>query len=197
MTKSITHLFAIFAFVMLTACNGGGSGEESSLFGTDITGADFATDFNLVDHNGQPRQLADYQGKIVALFFGFTHCPDICPTTMADLASAMQLMGNQSNKVQVLFVTVDPERDTQEVLAKFVPSFDHRFVGLTGTPAQIDETAKTFKIFYAKQQEAGQSGYSFDHSAGVYVFDQQGKVRIYLKYGQKPVEIAHDLSRLL
>lgn len=201
MPKSIAYflsvLLSVLAITVLTACGSANNDEESSLFGTDITGADFATDFKLTDHTGQPRQLADYQGKIVTLFFGFTHCPDICPTTMADLAAAMKLMGNQSDKVQVLFVTVDPERDTQEVLAKFVPSFDNRFVGLTGTPQQIDETAKTFKIFYAKQQEAGQSGYSFDHSAGVYVFDQQGKIRIYLKYGQKPVEIAHDLSRLL
>lgn len=197
MFKSISYFLSVLAIILLTACGSANNEEESSLFGTDITGADFATDFNLTDHNGQPRQLSDYQGKIVALFFGFTHCPDICPTTMADLASAMKLMGNQSDKVQVLFVTVDPERDTQEVLAKFVPSFDKRFVGLTGTPEQIDQTAKTFKIFYSKQQEVGQSGYSFDHSAGVYVFDQQGKIRIYLKYGQKPVEIAHDLSRLL
>lgn len=197
MRKPIAYLISILSIVVLTACSVGNNEQESSLFGTDITGADFATDFNLVDHTGQPRQLADYQGKIVALFFGFTHCPDICPTTMADLASAMKLMGAQSDKVQVLFVTVDPERDTEEVLAKFVPSFDSRFIGLTGTPEAIDQAAKTFKIFYAKQQEEGQSGYSFDHSAGVYVFDQQGKIRIYLKHGQKPVEIAHDLSRLL
>jgi len=195
----VTRYFAYFLtalmVVLLSACSP--SNEESTLFGTDIAGADFATGFKLTDHHGEVRQLSDYQGKVVALFFGFTHCPDICPTTMADLAAAMKLMGGNSDEVQVLFVTVDPERDTPEVLAQFVPSFDSRFVGLTGTVEEIDQVAKAFKIFYARQQEPGQTGYSFDHSAGVYVYDKQGKIRIYLKYGQKPVEIAHDLSRLL
>lgn len=195
MPRSLLNLFALLA-LLLAACDVSDK-EQTPLFGTDITGADFATDFKLTDHHGEEKQLADYKGKVVTLFFGFTHCPDICPTTMADLAAAMKILGNQSDHVQVLFVTVDPERDTQEILAKFVPSFDSRFIGLTGTQEQIDETAKTFKIFYAKQQEEGQSGYSFDHSAGVYVFDQQGKIRVYMKYGQKPEEIAHDLSSLL
>lgn len=195
MTRYFTYFLIAMVAVLLSACSP--STEEPSLFGTDITGADFATDFKLTDHHGETRQLSDYQGKVVALFFGFTHCPDICPTTMADLAAAMKLMGKNSNHVQVLFVTVDPERDTQAVLSEFVPSFDSRFVGLTGTTEEIERTAQTFKIFYAKQQEPGQSGYSFDHSAGVYVYDKKGKIRIYLKYGQKPQEIAHDLSRLL
>lgn len=195
MTRYFTYFLTAIVAVLLSACSP--STEEPSLFGTDITGADFATDFKLTDHHGETRQLSDYQGKVVALFFGFTHCPDICPTTMADLAAAMKLMGKNSDHVQVLFVTVDPERDTQAVLSEFVPSFDSRFVGLTGTTEEIERTAQTFKIFYAKQQEPGQSGYSFDHSAGVYVYDKKGKIRIYLKYGQKPQEIAHDLSRLL
>lgn len=195
MTRYFTYFLTAMVTVLLSACSP--STEEPSLFGTDITGADFATDFKLTDHHGETRQLSDYQGKVVALFFGFTHCPDICPTTMADLAAAMKLMGKNSDHVQVLFVTVDPERDTQAVLSEFVPSFDSRFVGLTGTTEEIERTAQTFKIFYAKQQEPGQSGYSFDHSAGVYVYDKKGKIRIYLKYGQKPQEIAHDLSRLL
>ena len=195
MTRYFAYFVTALMVILLSACNS--SSEESPLFGTDITGADFASGFKLIDHHGEVRQLSDYQGKVVALFFGFTHCPDICPTTMADLAAAMKLMGGNSDEVQVLFVTVDPERDTPEVLSQFVPSFDSRFIGLTGTAEEIDRVAKAFKIFYAKQQEPGQVGYSFDHSAGVYVYDKQGKIRIYLKYGQKPVEIAHDLSRLL
>jgi protein SCO1/2 len=191
----IFRILVVMAAIFLTACMR--DAADAPLYGTDITGADFAGDFRLTDHHGNPRQLADYQGKVVALFFGFTHCPDICPTTMADLAAAMKLLGNDSNDVQVLFVTVDPERDTPEVLARFVPSFDARFVGLTGTVEEIDEVAKTFKIYYAKQQEQGQQGYSFDHSAGVYVYDRKGKIRIYMKYGQKPDEIAHDLATLL
>lgn len=181
--------------VLLTACTP--SPESTTLFGTDITGADFADDFSLTDHHGAHRQLADYRDKVVALFFGFTHCPDICPTTMADLAAAMKLLGADSDEVQVLFVTVDPERDTPEVLAQFVPSFDSRFVGLTGTVEEIDRAARIFRIFYARQQEPGQQSYSFDHSAGVYVYDKQGKIRIYMKYGQKPAELAHDLRSLL
>lgn len=193
--RTLKSMLPIMLVSMLAACTP--PAEESELFGTDITGADFANDFKLTDHRGDLRQLADYRGKVVALFFGFTHCPDICPTTMADLAAAMKLLGSDSDQVQVLFVTVDPERDTSEVLAQFVPSFDDRFVGLTGTPEEIDRAAKTFKIFYARQQEPGQQGYSFDHSAGVYVYDKQGKIRIYMKYGQKPAELAHDLKSLL
>lgn len=189
------YLVASLLVLTLSACTK--QEQEESLFGTDITGADFAADFQLTDHTGQQRQLADYKGKVVALFFGFTHCPDVCPTTMADLAAAMRLMGPASDQVQVLFVTVDPERDTPEVLSRFVPHFDARFIGLTGTPEQIDATAKVFKIFYAKQETPGQSGYTLDHSAGIYVYDKTGKIRLYLKYGQKPTEIAHDLSRLL
>lgn len=178
----------------LTACQG--AQQPVTLFGTDITGADFASGFSLKDHTGKVRQLSDFKGKIVALFFGYTHCPDVCPTTMADMANALKVMGKQSDDVQVLFVTLDPARDTQEVLAKYVPAFDARFIGLYGDDAQTADTAKNFKVFYAKQADAGKSGYTIDHSAGTYVFDKNGKIRIFLKYGQKPKEIASDLATL-
>ena len=171
--------------------------EQTQFVGTDITGADFGNALKLTDHTGKPRQLSDFKGKVMVLFFGYTHCPDVCPTTMADLAHAMKLMGKRSDEVQVLFVTLDPERDTQQVLAQFVPSFDSRFLGLYGTPEQIAETAKNFKIFYAKQEQAGKSGYTIDHSAGVYAFDKNGKIRVYIKFGQKPEEIAHDLKLII
>ncbi len=190
--RAIVYIFLLGSTL---ACSP--SKQENQLFGTDITGADFANTLSLTDHTGKPRQLGDFKGKAVALFFGYTHCPDVCPTTMADLAKAMKLMGKRSDEVQVLFVTLDPERDTQEVLAKFVPSFDSRFIGLYGTLEQTAETAKNFKIFYAKQSEAGKSGYTIDHSAGVYAFDKNGKIRIYIKFGQKPNEIASDLEKLL
>lgn len=182
-------------FCSMAACSP--SKQESQLFGTDITGADFANTLSLTDHTGKPRQLSDFKGKAVALFFGYTHCPDVCPTTMADLAKAIKLMGARGDEVQVLFVTLDPERDSREVLAKFVPSFDSRFIGLYGTPEQTMETAKNFKIFYAKQSETGKSGYTIDHSAGVYAFDKNGKIRIYIKFGQKPNEIASDLEKII
>ncbi len=180
----------------LCAC-GADSKPKATLVGTDITGADFAKDFNLLDHHGEKRQLKDYLGKTVVLFFGYTHCPDVCPTTMADMANAMKLLGEEANKVQVIFITLDPERDTQEVLAKYVPSFDKRFVGLYGNAAQIAETAKTYKVFSEKQVEAGKSGYTIDHSAGSFVYDKEGKIRIYFKYGQKPNEIASDLKQIM
>lgn len=193
--RRFSRVIACLAMIAaLTACN---ASKEPALYGTDITGASFANTLSLTDHTGKPRTLEDFKGKVVVLFFGYTHCPDVCPTTMADLAKAMKLMGPKSDEVQVLFVTVDPERDTQQVLADYVPSFDPRFIGLRGTPEQLAETAKNFKIFYSKQESAGKSDYTIDHSAGTYVFDKQGHVRIYIKYGEKPQEIAHDLKTLL
>lgn len=187
----------IAALAMSLVSCGSSQQEPQVLYGTDITGADFAQKLQLTDHNGKSRTLDDYKGKVVALFFGYTHCPDVCPTTMSDLAAALKLMGDRAAEVQVLFVTVDPERDTQEILSQFVPSFNPTFVGLYGSPEQTAETAKNFKIFYEKQVDPGKSGYTIDHSAGVYAFDKQGKIRIYLKFGQKPEELAHDLGTLL
>ncbi len=166
-------------------------------FATDITGADFAQTLSLVDHTGKAVTLNDFKSKVVVLFFGYTHCPDVCPTTMSDLNVALKKMGHQSNRVQVLFVTLDPLRDTQEVLAKYVPSFNESFIGLRGDEQQTAETAKNFKIFYSQQADAGKSGYVIDHSAGLYAFDQLGKIRLYIGYGQKPDHIAHDLVTLL
>ena len=192
MMKKILWLILL----LLSAC-GADNKPETPLFGTDITGADFAKDFSLRDHDGQQRELKDYLGKTVVMFFGYTHCPDVCPTTMADMAKTMKLLGEQANQVQVIFITLDPERDTQEVLAKYVPSFDKRFVGLYGNAAQTAETAKTYKVFYEKQAVAGKSGYTIDHSAGSYVYDKEGKIRIYFKYGQKPNEMASDLKQMM
>jgi protein SCO1/2 len=182
--------------MQLVSC-GSSQQEPQKLYGTDITGADFAQKLQLTDHNGKPRTLADFKGKVVALFFGYTHCPDVCPTTMADLAAAMRLLGDRASEVQVLFVTLDPARDTQEILSQFVPSFNPTFLGLYGTEQETAETAKNFKIFYEKQVDSGKSGYTIDHSAGVYAFDKKGKIRIYLKFGQKPEQIASDLGQLL
>jgi protein SCO1/2 len=190
-------LWSLVLFVLLGIAACSAPNKTLELVGTDITGADFAQSFSLTDHTGNQRQLSDFKGKAVALFFGYTHCPDVCPTTMADMANALKLLGSQADEVQVLFVTLDPERDTQQVMAQYVPSFDSRFIGLYGTPEQTAETAKNFKIFYAKQQDAGKSAYTIDHSAGTYVFDKNGNIRIYLKYGQKPAEIAGDIKQLL
>lgn len=180
---------------MLASCSPAPAPVESN--STDITGADFAKTLTLTDHNGKLRSMSDFKGKVVVLFFGFTHCPDVCPTTMSDLKQAMKLLGKKSDEVQVLFVTVDPERDTQAVLAKFVPSFDTRFIGLRGSLQETAETLGNFKIFYAKVPGKDKAEYSIDHSAGMYVFDKIGKVRLYMGYGQKPADIASDISKLL
>ena len=191
MKKFLLVLLACF----LVAC--GHSQAPAKLYGADIAGADFVGDFDLLDHHGAKRQLTDYQGKVVVLFFGYTHCPDVCPTAMADMAKMMKLLGSDANQVQVLFVTLDPERDSQQVLAKYVPSFDERFVGLYGNAQQTAEVAKLYKVFFEKKDVAGKSGYTIDHSAGAFVFDKAGKVRIYFRNGQKPNEMASDLKQLL
>jgi len=189
------QFLVILTLCLLASC--GDSQPSKSFVGTDITGADFSKSLALTDHTGTPRTLDDYKGKVIVMFFGFTHCPDVCPTTMLDLKNTMKLLGDKADEVQVLFVTVDPERDTQEVLAKFVPSFDSRFIGLRGDAEQTAETVKNFKIYYAKVPGKSENDYSIDHSAGMFAFDKKGKVRLYLGYGQKPEDIASDVQNLL
>jgi protein SCO1/2 len=167
------------------------------LVATDITGADFGHELSLTDHHGQPRSLAEFKGKAVLLFFGYTHCPDVCPTTMIDLKQTMKLLGPRADEVQVLFVTLDPERDTQEVLAQFVPSFDARFIGLRGDESATKLVQANFKIYAKKVEVKGKSTYTLDHSAGMYVFDKTGKIRLYVDYGEKPADIANDILQVL
>ena len=188
-------LLGVFLLVGLAGCKQQTSAEKFS--STDITGVDFGKDFQLIDHTGKARTLADFKGKAVVMFFGYTHCPDVCPTTMSDLAQALNLLGKDANKVQVLFVTVDPVRDTQELLAKYVPAFNPGFLGLFGDEAATAKVAKDFRIFYQKHQGASSQSYVVDHTAGTYVFDQSGKLRLFMSYGQGAEIIAHDLRALL
>ena len=164
---------------------------------TDLTGLDYAKDFALTDHTGKPRTLADFKGKIVIMFFGYTQCPDVCPTTMAEMSAVMQELGPQAEQVQVLFVTLDPERDTQQLLAEYVPAFDKRFIGLYGTPAQVDKVAKEFKVFYAKVPGKTPGSYTMDHTAASYVFDKNGKIRLFVRSGQGPAPLVQDIKLLL
>ncbi len=164
---------------------------------TDVTGADFASGFALTGHDGKPRTLADFRGKAVVVFFGYTQCPDVCPTTLAELAEVMRLLGPDADRVQVLFVSVDPERDTQELLSQYVPAFDKRFLGLYGDAEATARTAKTFKVFYQKVPGKTPGNYTVDHTAGSYVYDAQGKLRLFLKHGAGAEPIAHDLRQLL
>ena len=170
---------------------------EPKFQGSDVTGVSFGRDFHLTDHNGKPRALADFRGKVVVMFFGYTQCPDYCPTTLSELAAAMRLLGPDASRVQVLFVTIDPERDTPELLSRYVPAFDPGFLGLYGDAAATAEVAKEFKVLYQKQPGPTPGSYSMDHSAGTFLFDPQGRLRVYETYGCGPEVYAHDIRALL
>jgi protein SCO1/2 len=164
---------------------------------TDITGATFGRDFKLTDHNGRVRSLADFRGRVVALFFGYTHCPDVCPTTLSDFAAALRQLGPQARQVQVIFVTLDPQRDTPALLKQFVPAFDPSFLGMYTDPGTLERLAKEYKVVYQKTSVKAADDYLIDHSAGTYVYDQKGNLRLLVPYGSKPDAIAHDLKALL
>ena len=164
---------------------------------TDVTGLDFGQGFELTDHTGHQRTLADYRGKVIAVFFGYTQCPDVCPTTLADLAQVKKQLGADGDKLQVLFITVDPERDTQQVLAGFVPAFDPSFVGLRGDVKQTEKVEKDFKIFAQKVPAKDGKSYTIDHTAGTYLFDPQGRIRLFVKHGQDAQSLQKDISTLL
>ncbi|WP_371766196.1 SCO family protein [Massilia sp.] len=198
MKKLLSVLVAACALtVSLAACDKLPGKQKESFQNTDVTGLDYAKGFTLTDHTGKPRTLADFKGKAVVVFFGYTQCPDVCPTTMAEMATVMQKLGPLADQVQVLFVTLDPERDTQELLANYVPAFDKRFLGLRGTPEQTAKTAKEFKVFYSKVPGTDPGSYTIDHTAGSYVFDRDGRLRLFIRHGQGPDPIVHDLRQLL
>lgn len=171
--------------------------SQKTFQGTDITGVDWGKDFNLTDHTGRRRSLADFRGKVVALFFGYTHCPDVCPTTLGELAQTLKQMGKDADKVQVLFVTLDPARDTPAVLAQYVPSFNSSFLGLTGTDAEVAIVAKSFKAYYQKQASGSKMGYTLDHSANTFVFDPQGRLRLMYGFGRGVAPMVHDIKQLV
>ena len=177
--------------LLLAAC----SPEAPKFRSTDISGADFGKELALTGHDGKPRTLTDFRGRVVVLFFGFTHCPDICPTTLADVAAVMKKLGKDADRVQVLMVTVDPERDTPEVLSKYVPAFDPRFIGLYGDAVATQRAAKEFKIFYEKRKAGG--SYSVDHSGQSYVIDPQGRLRLFVRHDRIAQDLAEDLRALL
>jgi protein SCO1 len=188
-------LFLLLGFLILVGCKP--SIPVSALVGTDITGVAFGKPLTLTDHTGKLRNMGDFKGKVVALFFGYTHCPDVCPTTMNDLKQAMKLLGDKSDQVQVLFVTLDPDRDTTDVMAKYVPYFDKRFIGLRGSLQEVAENMGSYKVFAARVYSENKKDYTIDHSAGMYIFDKTGAPRIYMSYGQKAADIASDIEKLL
>ncbi len=168
-----------------------------SFHATDVTGSALKGGFELQDSQGRTRRLNDFTGRVVVLFFGYVQCPDVCPATLQTLATVMNNLGEDAAKVQVLFVTVDPERDTPALLAQYVPQFHPSFIGLTGTPAEIKRAADNVRVFYQKVPGANAATYTFDHTAGAYVFDLQGRLRLLSRYGEPPENLTADLQALL
>ncbi len=184
--------WALLCCLVLAGCQG-----RPEFRNTDVSGADFGGELSLTAHDGKPRTLADFRGKAVVIFFGYTQCPDVCPSTLAELAEVMRQLGPDADRVQVLFVSVDPERDTQELLSHYVPAFDPRFIGLFGDAEATARTAKAFRVFYQKVPGKTPGSYTVDHTAGSYVYDPQGRLRLFIKHGTGPEPIVHDLKALL
>jgi protein SCO1 len=184
---------ALLAVCALTACGP----DAPSFKASDVTGTTYGRDFELTGHDGKPHTLADFRGKVVVLFFGYTQCPDVCPTTLAELSEVMKQLGPDAARVQVLFATIDPDRDTAELLAQYVPAFNPAFLGLYGDADATARTAKEFRVFYQKQPGRTPGTYTMDHSAGTFLFDPLGRLRVYVSYGQGPDVFVHDIRELL
>ncbi len=202
MTFQINHqrffmrtLLAFLTVFSVMAC----SNQNIKFNNVDITGSKaFGKDFSLTDHHGKQRGLAEFKGQLVVMFYGFTQCPDVCPTTMTEMQGVMELLGKDASRVQVMFVTVDPERDTQELLSQYVPAFDKRFLGLRPqSTEELEKITKDFKVFYKKVPGNSPTSYTIDHTAGSYVFDTKGQLRLFLRHQQGPQPIAEDLKKLL
>ena len=182
---------------VLPGCDKLFSPPKSPFNGIDVTGTEMGGTLSLEDASGKARTLADWRGKVVVVSFGFTHCPDVCPTTLADLAKAIRQLGNDAGNVQVLFVTVDPKRDTDEVLAQYVPNFHPSFVGLRGNAAATESATKAFHVYAKERAGSSPDSYTVDHSSQTFVLDREGRLRLILPYGAKPEAMASDLKVLL
>ena len=179
--------------VWLTGC----TPDKPQFKSIDLTGADYAQGFSLLDHNGQLRTIKDFAGKVVVVFFGFTQCPDVCPTSMAELAEVKRLLGADGDKLQAIFITLDPERDAPEMLKAYMGNFDPGFLALRPTPEQLPQVAKDFKIYYKKVDGKTKGSYTMDHSAGSYIYDPQGRIRLYNRYGSGAEVLASDIRLLI
>ena len=181
----------------LPGLGGRGGAAKPAFKGIDITGAEYGRELSLTDPDGRRRTLADFKGKVTVLFFGYTQCPDVCPTTMAELAEVKRSLGTEGERVQGVFVTIDPERDTPELLKAYVSNFDPSFVALRGNADETKAAAREFKVFYAKVPGRTEGSYTMDHTAGSYVFDTQGRLRLFTRYGSGAQALADDLKLLL
>lgn len=191
--RQLLGLLATVAIMGLAAC----TPDKPAFKGVDITGAEYAKDFALTDQNGQTRTLKDFAGKVVVVFFGYTQCPDVCPTTMQELLEVRRLLGSDGDKLQGIFVTVDPERDTAELLKAYTANFDPSFVALRPSIEQLQVLLKDFKIYAKKVEGKTATSYTMDHSAQSYVYDPKGRLRLYSRYGSGPQALADDARLLL
>ena len=183
---------------LLAACDLlSGSAGKPSFKGVDITGAEYGRTLSLPDQHGRMRDLAEFKGKVVVVFFGYTQCPDVCPATMAELAQVKKALGKEGDRVQSIFVSIDPERDTPEILRTYMSSFDESFVALRGTVEQTKAVAKEYKVFFSKVPGKTEGSYTVDHTAGSYVYDARGKVRLFVRYGSGVEALTADLRALL
>ncbi len=190
-------LAVVFFLAVLAGCDNAAKNPATQFSGVDITGADYGKALKLTDHTGKVRTLADFKGKVVLVFFGFTHCPEICPMTLHDLGNAMRQLEADAERVQVLFVTLDPARDTQDVLAKFVPAFHPSFIALRGDDAETKAAAQSFHVFFEKRPAATPGSYTIEHFTGTFVFDREGTLRLLMNYGMGLDKIVHDVKLLL
>ena len=181
------------AVVLFSAC----SPQQAAFSSVDVTGAEYAKNFELTDHNGQVRHLQDFAGKVVVVFFGYTQCPDVCPTSMTELAEVKKALGKDGDRLQGLFVTVDPQRDTPELLKAYMANFDASFLALYATPDKLVEVAKEYKIYFKKVDGKSSTSYTMDHSAGSYVYDTKGQLRLFTRYGMGPKGLTEDVRILL
>lgn len=193
------RLWLLGAAALIAGCDKlpGLSASKPGFKAIDITGAEYGSKLSLPDQSGQLRTLADFKGKLTVVFFGYTQCPDVCPTTMAELAQVKKALGKDGERVQGVFITVDPERDTPELLKAYMAGFDPSFIALRGTPEQTAATAKDFKVFYAKVPGKSEGSYTMDHTAGSYIFDASGKLRLFTRYGSGAEALTADLKTLL
>ena len=196
--RTIAQAAATVGVVAIASLNLSGCTEAKPTFNAvDITGADYAKDFSLTDASGRARTMADFKGKVVVLFFGYAQCPDVCPTTMSEMAQVKQQLGSDGDKLQVLFVTVDPERDTPEVMKAYMGAFDPSFLALIPTPEQLPALTKDYKVYYKKVDGKTPTSYSMDHSAASFVYDPQGRLRLYMRYGAGVPAMVDDIKALL
>ena len=183
--------------ILAAGCDKLPGARKSPFNGVDVTGSDMGRGLRLMDHTGQERALADFRGKVVLVIFGFTQCPDVCPTALANAASAVRQLGEEGKQVQVLFITVDPKRDTLELLRQYVTAFDPRFLGMGGDAERVLRTAKDFNMYVAQRPGTTPDTYTVDHSTQMYAFDREGRVRLVIAHGTAPAAIAADLKVLL